>query len=370
MVSLSLCMIVRDESEVLARCLASVAGAVDEMIVVDTGSVDDTPAIARSFGARVHTFEWIDDFAAARNRSFDFATGSYILWLDADDVLLPEDREKLLALKPRLEKDIYWLPYDYEQDAFGISLLRFHRERIVRNTPEIRWASPIHETLTIGPDMSGEYVDITVSHRRTPSGRARDRGRGISLLERLLALPEHAGDAYLHFDLGREYEAAGLREEASRSYERFRALAGPLSEDDAWVFEHMARHHLRLSEEEPPRAAEHRRRARLCAEEARRLDPGRAEPCVLLGRIAEAEAYPEEAILWYGRALRPLPERGFLAPADYTVVPAERLSALWLSLGDPLKANAWNEAALAWSPRDPILLLTRSRLRARIGASR
>jgi hypothetical protein len=84
---------------------------------------------------------------------------------------------------------------------------------------------------------------------------------------------------------------------------------------------------------------------------------------VLLGRIAEAEADLEEAVLWYGRALRPMPAKGFLAPADYTVVPAVRLSVLWMSLGDPLKANAYNEAALAWSPRDPLLLLTRRKLR-------
>ena len=366
MASLSLCMIVRDESEVLARCLGSAAGVADEIVVVDTGSTDDTPAIARSFGARVHPFEWIDDFAAARNRSFDLAACPYILWLDADDVLLAEERAKLLALKPRLDKDVYWLPYDYTQDLFGNSLLRIHRERIVRNTPEIRWASPIHERLTLPPGLSGEHVDILVSHRRTTAGWERDRGRGISLLRRVLARPEHAGTAELHFDLGREYEAVGLWEEAGRCYERFLALNGPPA--DPWTHEHLAGHHLRRAFAEPSGAAGHWRRARAAAEEALRLDPRRAEPCVLLGQIAEAEDDPEAAVAWYSRALRPMPETTDpLSPADYTVVPAARLSRLWMKLGDPRKANEYNEAALAWSPGDPLLHLTRRQLRVALG---
>lgn len=77
-------MIVKDEAEHLPRCLESCAGLFDEIVVVDTGSTDDTKEIAQSFGAKVFDFEWCDDFAAARNESLRHATGEWMMWLDAD----------------------------------------------------------------------------------------------------------------------------------------------------------------------------------------------------------------------------------------------------------------------------------------------
>jgi Glycosyl transferase family 2 len=91
--TLSLCMIVRDEEEMLPRCLAAVAPAVDEIIVVDTGSQDRTIEIAESFGACVIEFEWTGSLAEARNVSFDAATGDWIMYLDADEVLVSDDVE-------------------------------------------------------------------------------------------------------------------------------------------------------------------------------------------------------------------------------------------------------------------------------------
>ena len=92
MSTLSLCMIVKDEEPVLERCLESVRGLFDEIVVIDTGSVDRTREIALSFGAFVYDFPWRDDFSAARNFSFSKATGNYLFWMDADDVLPPPSR--------------------------------------------------------------------------------------------------------------------------------------------------------------------------------------------------------------------------------------------------------------------------------------
>src|SRR5688572_14882447 len=86
---LSVCMIVRDEAENLARALASVKDVADEIVVVDTGSVDNSVAVARSFGARIGHFTWCEDFAAARNVAVGMATSRWILSLDADEELLP-----------------------------------------------------------------------------------------------------------------------------------------------------------------------------------------------------------------------------------------------------------------------------------------
>lgn len=99
--TISLCMIVRNEEKVLARCLESVRGCVDEIVIVDTGSSDATKEIAARYTDRIYDFEWIDDFSAARNYAFEQATGDYLLWLDADDVLLPGRRRGAAALQGR-----------------------------------------------------------------------------------------------------------------------------------------------------------------------------------------------------------------------------------------------------------------------------
>jgi glycosyltransferase involved in cell wall biosynthesis len=100
----SLTMIVRDEETNLANCLASVRGVFDEIIIVDTGSTDRTVEIARSFDARVFEFAWVDSFSAARNEALSHATGDYAFWLDADDVVEPREREKLVALLGSLRR--------------------------------------------------------------------------------------------------------------------------------------------------------------------------------------------------------------------------------------------------------------------------
>ncbi|MEG0091522.1 MAG: glycosyltransferase, partial [Oscillospiraceae bacterium] len=86
MVKISVCMIVRNEQAVLARCLDCVKHFADELIIVDTGSSDKTKEIAGQYTDYVYDFLWVDDFSAARNYSYSFATGDYIMWVDADDV--------------------------------------------------------------------------------------------------------------------------------------------------------------------------------------------------------------------------------------------------------------------------------------------
>jgi glycosyltransferase involved in cell wall biosynthesis len=83
---LSLAMIVKNEARCLARCLQSIRSIVDEMVIVDTGSTDDTVEIAKNFGAKLFHFDWVNDFSAARNFALDQTTGNWILVLDADEV--------------------------------------------------------------------------------------------------------------------------------------------------------------------------------------------------------------------------------------------------------------------------------------------
>ncbi|MBE9140756.1 tetratricopeptide repeat protein [Nodosilinea sp. LEGE 07088] len=149
---LSLCMIVRDEAATLARTLATVQGIVDEIVVVDTGSVDNTVAIAQVHGAKIHSFAWGNDFAAARNESLHHASGDWVLVLDADEMLLPATAQVLQQLNQGGP-----LGDVAAENILALNLLRLELgapqapytliTRVFRRLPEIRFHRPYHETV-------------------------------------------------------------------------------------------------------------------------------------------------------------------------------------------------------------------------------
>ena len=138
---LSLSMIVRDEAAQIEDCLRSVQGFVDEMVVVDTGSTDNTVALAQAMGARVERIDWPGDFAPARNQALQWVSGDWVLVLDADERLRPEAMAPLRALMA-------------QPDVLLINLLRHERgamqspysnvSRLFRRHPAIRWSRAYH----------------------------------------------------------------------------------------------------------------------------------------------------------------------------------------------------------------------------------
>lgn len=157
MPSLSACLIVRDEEALLPGCLESIRGAVDELIVVDTGSTDRTVEIALSFGAAVHFFAWCDDFAAARNYAIDQATSDWILTIDADERIDPITIPVLRTALDRDDVTGYWMM------TVADDLLRYWTPRIFRNKPDIRYEGVLHEM----PNMSTglwETIPVTIQH--------------------------------------------------------------------------------------------------------------------------------------------------------------------------------------------------------------
>jgi tetratricopeptide (TPR) repeat protein len=138
---LSLSMIVRDEAERLAACLRSVQGFVDEMVVVDTGSSDDTVAIAEGLGATVLRIDWPGDFAPARNQALQWVSGDWVLVLDADEQLRPEAREPLRQL---MEQPELLLVNLLRQELGALQSPYSNVSRLFRRHPAIRWSRAYH----------------------------------------------------------------------------------------------------------------------------------------------------------------------------------------------------------------------------------
>ena len=164
MITISLCMIVKNEENCIRNCLDSIKDVVDEIIIVDTGSTDNTVSIIEEYTDTIYHFTWINDFSAARNYAFSLATKEYILWLDADDVLRKNDHDSLLQLKETLDPsmDIVTMIYDITFNKDGICTLSIPRDKLVRNGAGFYWRYFVHEELVV----HGTYYhsDIHVTH--------------------------------------------------------------------------------------------------------------------------------------------------------------------------------------------------------------
>ena len=213
--TLSLCMIVRDEEQMLPRCLAAVAPAVDEIIVVDTGSTDATIEIARSFGARVLEHAWTGSFAEARNVSFEAATGDWVMYLDADEILVEEDANQLRALAGQTWREAFFIVETSYLSELGTGASMVNTApRIFRNRPEYRFEGRLHEQIfqTLPTHLPGRigHSSVRIEHYGYLGSvrEAKEKSqRNIDLLRRQAAAAP--ATAFLHFNLGSEYCAAG-----------------------------------------------------------------------------------------------------------------------------------------------------------------
>ena len=232
----SLCLIARDESAFLGACLASVRDVVDECIVCDTGSTDDTVAIAKAAGATVVFHPWNDDFSAARNVALDAATGDWILVLDADERLLPSAGPLLRKALDTDAFDLGVLPL-HHADALDappaevVSGARRHQEptglaRLFRRTPDLRWEGMIHESPTTWmarPGLRVVHLPIPIAHYgNVPdlrATRAKD-ARNLALLERHCAAhpTDHPRLTYLARERLRTGDRTGALDAAKKGW--------------------------------------------------------------------------------------------------------------------------------------------------------
>ena len=346
MITASLCMIVKNEERTLRRCLDSVRGLMDEIIIADTGSTDRTVEIARNCGAAVCTFPWCDDFAAARNFAFSKATMQYCMWLDADDVLEPADREAFRKLKETLDPDtdVVMLRYHTGFDESGKPAFSYWRERLLRRAAGFRWQGAVHEAIV--PAGKIVYGDAAVSHRKLGPG---DPDRNLRIFEGLLSQGKELAPRE-QFYYARELASHGREEEAAGLWEEFLASGNGWVENQLEACRDLAQSYLRQGKEKEAFHALTRALA---------YGPPRAELCCDLGGwFFQRGEYPAAAF-WYETALnRPREDQSgaFVSPDCYGYLPCIQLCVCHYRMGNLALSREYNQKAGTFKPDDPAYL--------------
>ncbi len=340
MSTISLCMIVKNEEMHIARCLDSIAGLVDEIVIVDTGSVDRTVEIVSNYTKNVYSYPWKDDFSDARNYSFSKATKDYCMWMDADDILDETEKEKFLQLKQTLtpDTDMVMMKYHTSFDEAGSPSFSYFRERWIRNCPQYRWTGAVHEV--IPPNGKLVYSDIAISHKKM---HATDPDRNLRIYEKLIADGKPL-DARQQYYYGRELYYHKQYEKAISVMEQFLLSADGWVENKIEACSICACCHYALGQEQA---------ALTTLLRSMSYDLPRAEICCEIGKYFLEHGNYHNAIYWYDTALHtPKHEQtgGFILPDCYDYVPLLQLCVCYDRLGDRQKAKEYNEKAGACKP--------------------
>ncbi|NLY43356.1 MAG: glycosyltransferase [Clostridiaceae bacterium] len=219
-------MIVKNESRYLGKCLESIKDLVDEMIIVDTGSTDNTVEIARKYGANVYSYEWDFNFSNARNKSLEHATMDWILLMDGDDEFDRNDTEKFIQLVNTSQKDgHFFITQSYTGEKPGKDIVSNLNLRLLRNNGKYRFAGAIHEQITTSMgemdyrNFTTEEIHIFHYGYLTDVVKEKEkRNRNISIIQEELKKDPYNG--FHLFNLGNEYFALGDNEKALKYFEQ------------------------------------------------------------------------------------------------------------------------------------------------------
>lgn len=345
--TLSLCMIVKNEEDTLSNCLNSVKGIFDEIIIVDTGSTDKTISIARQYTDNIYLYEWQDDFASARNYSFSKSTTDYIMWLDADDILLPDDASKLMKLKLDLGNyEEVAAKYNVGYDEYGNVTLEYYRERIFHNNGNFHWSGKIHETIPIIQDCY--YADFAVTHHKI---HPTERGRNLKIFEKMIADGEKL-DARNLFYYARELYFNNKIEKATNELESFLNMSDGYTENKIDACSILAKCY-RDKNKNPLDAL---------FKSFQYAEP-RAEICCDIGEYFASIGRIKLAIYWYEEALNKTPPNAsgaFISRDCYDFIPLLQLCVLYYALGDVGKAKEYNEKAAAIKPNNAAVIYNKN----------
>ena len=343
---ISLCMIVKNEEDVLARCLKSVCPFVDEIVIVDTGSTDKTKDIARAFTDKIFDFKWVDDFSIARNFSISKATGDYIMWLDADDVIEKSELDKLLNFKPQIDEkvDMYRLKYNIAFDDNDNPTFSFYRERIFKNNKTYFWQDPVHEVIV--PHGVIENLDIAINHRKIHQNPPM---RNLKIYQKLLdnKVPFSARQKFYY---SRELLYNGYYKEAIKSFDEF------LERNDAWLENKIE---ACLNQATCYEKINNKEKALRALFNSFNYALPRAEILCSIGNILVKLNRLKEAIFWYKEATKCVPDfesGAFIQKDFYDIIPYLQLCMCYYQLGDIKKSKYYNNLAFKIDPKNPSVL--------------
>lgn len=208
--SVTLNMIVKNEAHHLDRLYESIKDAVDEWVVVDTGSTDGTLEKLKQYGATVHLFDWVHDFSAARNYALSKVKTDYFIWMDGDDSL--QGKDQFIEFRDNIMEscDLWLATYDYAQNAEGKPVCSFVRERVAK-TKRAEWKYFLHEGLNLKGGGSVQNASTwRIQHHRTLDDIESDRGRNLRVFEH----NKDKVDARMTYYWGKELFEAGRKKEA------------------------------------------------------------------------------------------------------------------------------------------------------------
>lgn len=232
-ISLSACLIVKDEERHLEACVRSLQGVCDEIVVVDTGSSDSTVTIAERLGCKVGHTAWTNDFSAARNVALDLANGDWALWIDADERLDRNSYSTILSGLVRPQFGGFTIPIiNYLNDDESQDLVQHRPCRLFRLLPEIRFEGKIHEQITPSIHELGlpiAHLDGALIHHygyRSSEMDAKNKGeRNISLI--LSELEKNPEDGFHWFNLGNSYFNENEWEKCAEACEKAASFLEP-----------------------------------------------------------------------------------------------------------------------------------------------
>jgi len=348
MCTITLCMIVKNEEEVLHQCLNSVKEICDEIIIVDTGSTDKTKEISYQFTEKVIDFKWIDDFSAARNFAFSHATMDYILWLDADDILLNEDLHKFKNLKKNLDIsiDAVSMIYNIAFDEYGNPTFSYRRNRLIKRVNNFKWIGPVHEYLNVHGNILS--ADIAITHRKTDkTNQSIQSDRNLKIYEDRMK----KGETFTPRDLfyyANELKDHNQFQKSIIYYREFLATKKGWVEDEIRACINMAECYRKLGNLEKETES---------LVMSINYDVPRPEVSCRLGDFYKNKRNYKKAITWYRLALEIEVDnlQGFKEEAYSTWYPHLQLCECYWKIGDTEQSIEHNNKAKIHRPNDSIV---------------
>ncbi len=349
MITISLCMIVKNEANVLRRCLESVKGIVDEIVIADTGSADATKEIAKEYTDKVYDFKWIDDFSAARNFAFSKATMDYQMWLDADDVVPEESAKAIKALKEAADNtaDIYTMKYFTHFDAHGNPIMVSTRERLLKREKNYQWIDPIHECIPLIGNVV--YTEIEIHHRKIHGND--NPTRNLDIYNALEQSGKEMTPRQLYY-FARELKDHALWAKASYYFERFLATGQGWFEDNISSCYNLSICYTQLNDKD---------RVLPSLLKSFNYDSPRSEICSEIGYYYKRQRNYAMALKWFllAAGLEKPNTAGFILNDYYAYIPNIEACVCYSEMGDYRKAWELNEKAALDKPQADAININR-----------